>query len=219
MAIAAITGLAAEARIARRHGLDAVATGGIEAQVLEAAGRLIAEGADALLSFGIAGALAPDLVPGSLLLPRAVIAEDGSRLAVDEARRARAEATLAASGLRAASGDVLGASAPAASSARKEALHAATGAIAIDLESHLVARAASRAGKPFLVLRAIADPASRALPEAALIGLDASGRPALNRVLLSVLRNPRQIPALLRLAGDTRRALLALGSALAARPL
>jgi adenosylhomocysteine nucleosidase len=219
MAIAAITGLAAEARIARRHGLDAVATGGIEAQVLEAAERLIAEGADALLSFGIAGALAPDLVPGSLLLPRAVIAEDGSRLAVDEARRARAEAALVAAGLGAVSGDVLGASAPAASSARKEALHAATGAIAIDLESHLVARAASRAGKPFLVLRAIADPASRALPEAALIGLDASGRPALNRVLLSVLRNPRQIPALLRLAGDTRRALLALGSALAARPL
>jgi adenosylhomocysteine nucleosidase len=219
MAVAAITGLAAEARIARRHGLDAVATGGIEAQVLEAAGRLIAEGADALLSFGIAGALAPDLVPGSLLLPLAVIAEDGSRVAVDEARRARAEAALAASGLRAVSGDVLGARDPAASPARKEALHAATGAIAIDLESQLVARVASRAGKPFLVLRAIADPASRALPEAALIGLNASGKPALNRVLVSVLRNPRQIPALLRLAGDTRRALLALGSALAARPL
>jgi adenosylhomocysteine nucleosidase len=219
MEVAAITGLAAEARIARRHGLEAVATGGIEAQVLEAAERLINEGAEALVSFGIAGALAPDLAPGSLLLPRAVLAEDGSRLAVDEARRARADAALAASGLRAASGHVLGASEPAATPARKAALRAATGAIAIDLESHLVARVASRAGKPFLVLRAVADPASRALPEAALIGLDADGKPALGRVLLSVMRNPRQIPALLRLAGDTRRALLALGSALAARPL
>jgi adenosylhomocysteine nucleosidase len=219
MTVAAITGLAAEARIAQRFGLDAVATGGIEAQILAAADRLIAQGAEALLSFGIAGALAPDLVPGSLLLPRAVIAEDGSRLAVDAARRARAAAVLTASGLRAASGDVLGAHEAAESPARKDALHAATGAIAIDLESHLVARAASRAGTPFLVLRAIADPASRALPEAALIGLDADGKPALGRVLMSVMRSPRQIPALLRLAGDTRSALLALGSALAARPL
>jgi adenosylhomocysteine nucleosidase len=219
MSVAAITGLAAEARIAQRYGLHAVATGGIEAQVLAAAERLIAEGAEALLSFGIAGALAPDLVPGSLVLPRAVIAEDGSRRAVDEGRRARAEAALAAAGLRVAAGDVLGAQEPAASPARKNALYEATGAIAIDLESHLVARAASRAGAPFLVLRAIADPASRALPEAALIGLDAGGKPALGRILLSVMRSPLQIPALSRLAGDTRRALLALGSALAARPL
>jgi adenosylhomocysteine nucleosidase len=56
----------------------------------------------------------------------------------------------------------------------------------------------------------VADPAERALPPAALIGLDAAGRPALGRVLLSLVRQPAQLPALLQLARDTRRALAAL---------
>ena len=47
-----------------------------------------------------------------------------------------------------------------------------------------------------------------------LIYVPPSGKPALGRVLLSVARDPRQIPALIRLASDTRRALDALGSAL-----
>ena len=43
-----------------------------------------------------------------------------------------------------------------------------TGALAVDLESAVVARAAAAAGIPFLVLRAIADPATRHLPPARL---------------------------------------------------
>ena len=102
----------------------------------------------------------------------------------------------------------------ASSPARKAELHSVTGAVAVDLESHLVARAAARAAKPFLVLRAVSDSAAQVLPDAAVHGLAPSGKPALGRVLLSVARDPRQIPALIKLAGDTRRALDALGSAL-----
>lgn len=218
MSLAAITGLRAEARIATHGGLAAQATGGVEAQVLAASQHLLAQGAEALVSFGIAGALAPGLAPGTLILPRAVIEEDGSRHAVEEAWHARIEAALAAAVLRVETGDILGATEPAASAARKAALFAKTGALAVDLESHLVARAAARAGKPFLVLRAIADPAMRDLPEAAVNGLDATGAPALGRILKSVARHPAQIAALLRLAGDTRRALFALRSAIACRP-
>jgi nucleoside phosphorylase len=104
----------------------------------------------------------------------------------------------------------------AASLARKAELHRVTGAVAIDLESHLVAQAAARAGRPFLVLRAIADSATQALPDAAVHGLAPNGKPALGRVLRSVARDPRQIPALIKLAGDTRRGLDALRSALRA---
>jgi adenosylhomocysteine nucleosidase len=93
---------------------------------------------------------------------------------------------------------------------RKAALNRQSGAIAVDLESHLVAEAAAAAGLPFAALRAVADPAERALPPAALIGLDATGHPALGRILLSLARQPAQLPALLRLARDTRRALATL---------
>jgi hypothetical protein len=63
---------------------------------------------------------------------------------------------------------------------------------------------------PFIVLRSVADAATRELPTAVLVGLDAQGRPALWPVLRAVARQPREIPALLRAALDTRRALHAL---------
>lgn len=214
MKLAAITGLEAEARVARRFGLAAKPSGGVPAQTRAIAEAFLNDGADALLSIGIAGALAPALAPGALLLPRTVVAEDGTRHPVDLDRHAFALRALHAAGIAVEEGDILGAVATAASPARKAALARATNAVAIDLESHIVADVAARGGKPFLVLRAVSDDASRTLPSAAVNGLAPSGKPALGRVLASVARDPRQIPALIHLAGDTRRALDALTSAL-----
>jgi hopanoid-associated phosphorylase len=219
MRAAAVTGLEAEARVARGAGLAARASGGIAAQTTALAEALLRDGAEALLSFGIAGALAPTLRPGDLLLPRAVVDESGARYEAAAAWHARAAQALRGAGLKLEEGDLLGADNAATSPARKHALLQATRAVAIDLESQLVAQAARRAGKPFLVLRAIADTAAQALPPAAVNGLAANGKAALGHVLLSVARQPAQIPALIRLASDTRRALNALGSALAAHPL
>jgi hopanoid-associated phosphorylase len=216
MKMGAVTGLAAEASVARRAGLLAQPSGGIAAQTTAIAETLLSEGAEALISFGIAGALAPALRPGCLLVPRAVIDETGARHAVDTEWRMQIVEALHGAGLRLDDGDVLGAREAAASPARKAELYRITGAVAIDLESHLVAQAAMRASRPFLVLRAVSDSATQALPDAAIHGLAANGKPALGRVLLSVARDPRQIPALMRLAGDTRCALDALGSALRA---
>lgn len=214
MRLAAVTGLAAEARIARRAGLAAQPSGGVPAQTRAIAEGFLRDGAEALLSFGVAGALAPGLVPGTLLVPRAVVTEEGTRFLANPDRRGAALRALRAAGVAVEEGDILGAAAAAASPARKAELFHLTHAIAVDLESHLVAEVAARAGKPFLVLRAVADDALRALPPAAVNGLAPSGQPALGRVLASITRDPRQIGALIHLAGDTRRALDALGSAL-----
>lgn len=210
MAIAAVTGLAAEAEIARGVGIAAVACGGDASRAAAAAERFIVEGAEGLVSFGIAGGLLPGLASGTLVLPRAVRDEAGAVYAADPAWRARVRAALPT---EPAEGDILGAAAIAFSAAEKAALHAKTGAVAVDLESHVVAAAARRAGRPFIVLRAIADPASRSLPQAVAVGLDAEGRATLGPVALSVLRRPGQIAALLRLACDSRRALRALARA------
>jgi hopanoid-associated phosphorylase len=216
MRVAAVTGLAAEAEVARRAGIIAQPSGGIATQTTAIAESLLREGAEALISFGLAGALAPALAPGALLVPRAAIDETGARYAVDSEWRMRMIDALRGAGLWLDERDLLGASGVAASLARKAELHRVTGAVAIDLESHLVAQAAARAGRPFLVLRAIADSATQALPDAAVHGLAPNGKPALGRVLRSVARDPRQIPALIKLAGDTRRGLDALRSALRA---
>jgi adenosylhomocysteine nucleosidase len=93
-----------------------------------------------------------------------------------------------------------------ADAAAKRALFATTGAQAVDLESGAVARIAMAYGLPFVVVRAICDPAETDLPPAALLALDSSGRIGLTAVLNSVFRGPGQIRGLITLARDAGRA-------------
>jgi adenosylhomocysteine nucleosidase len=191
-----VTGLEAEVRIARRLGM-AEAGGGLPAGAEAAAERLVARGATALVSFGLAGGLDPALAPGTLVIPAQVL-EGGQAYAADPALAARFGGLMP---LRALSTDAV----LATPEAKREA-RAATGAAIVDLESGAVARVAARHALPFLVLRAVCDPAHRALPPLALTALDANGRIAPARVLASLLRTPGQIPALLALARDAARA-------------
>lgn len=213
MRLAALCGFASERRLAQRFGLAAFATGGDAVRGRALAARC-AEAADGILSFGIAGGLAPRLPPGTLLLPRALIAGDGAHWDVDAGLHRRLWAALAAAGVHAETGDLLALETVVATPQAKAALRARHGAVAVDLESIHVARAARKTGKPFLVLRAVADPAARGLPPAALVGLHPSGRVAPGRVLAAVLRQPGQIPDLMTTARDTRHALASLRAAL-----
>ena len=196
-----VVGLAAEARIARSLG-EVAAGGGTAAGAEAAAERLAAGGARALLSFGLAGALDPALRPGALVIPRAV-------LAGGEIRPVDPEMLAALGGPTADL--ILGESELAKSAGAKRQLRQRTGAAALDLESGAVARAAHRHGLPFAVLRAICDPAERALPPAALVALDRKGAIRIVRVFTSVVAAPSQLPALFALARDAaaaRRALI-----------
>ena len=208
MRVLAVTGLRAEARIAAQAGLVPVCAGGAPERTATALEAALSERADGIVSFGIAGGLAPDLPPGTLVLADAVLGEDGARWATTPEWRS-ALRRLPAAG----EGDVFGATTALATTAAKAAVHRRTGAVATDLESAVAARLAGRARLPFLVLRAIADPAERDLPQAALLPLSPDGTPDLPRILASVLGDLRQVPALLRLARDARSALRALADA------
>ena len=201
-----VTGLAAEARCLAHVPPERVrVTGGVPARASEAAAALIGAGAPALLSFGLAGGLDPALAPGALILADRVHAPDGTTYPTDPDWRARVAATLAAS-----EAAVVGREAALATVAEKRALFEATRAAAVDMESHRVAAAAAEAGVPFLVIRAVADPAARALPAAALVGLDRHGRARPFAVLVRLLSRPAELPALIRLAGDARAGLSSL---------
>jgi adenosylhomocysteine nucleosidase len=197
-----VVGLTAEAALLRGTAFAVGVGGGTPAGAEAAALRLAAQGAVALISFGLAGGLNFSLAPGAVLVPRAVV-EGPARFSCDPAftawlSGANCDAVLAAQDI-------------AVTVAQKAALFAQTGAAAVDLESGAVARVAAQAGLPFAVLRAVADPASKNLPPAALVALNHAGRIGFFRVLASVLRHPRQIPALLALARDAsaaRKALL-----------
>jgi adenosylhomocysteine nucleosidase len=216
-----VTGLMGEALTARsaaaRKGIDKtyaiVRCGG---PGLEAAGRAaesaIADGADILVSFGLAGALKPGLDPGALILPRRVISAEGPPLKTD-ADSADAIAFAVASAVRVWREDLVSVGIVIGGLAEKAALGEASNAVSVDMESYGVARAAAKAGKPFLVLRAIADPADRIIPPAAQQGMGKDGRVKPLTVLAALARDPQSIGPVLRLGQDTRVAMRALGRA------
>jgi hypothetical protein len=89
-------------------------------------------------------------------------------------------------------------------------LGAATGAFAVDTESHVVAAFAAAHGVPFAVFRVIADPMSSALAPATFRGMRSDGTINQRAVLGSILRTPGQLPMLVRNAIDARTAYRAL---------
>ena len=177
----------------------------------------IAKEASAIISFGVAGGLAPGLAPCSKLVARAIIAEDGARYYGDPAWSRRLADALGAVTIA----DIAGVDAPVAGCAEKRALHIRTGAHAADTESHVAARVASAHGLPFAAFRVVADPADRQLPHAALVAMKPDGSIELGAIAGSILRDPRQVPQLLRIALDARAAFAALfrGRKLLAGPL
>ena len=204
-----LVGFAAEARVARLSGWRVGIGGGTTAGAAATARRLIDAGATGIVSFGLAGGLDPALPPGTLIVPQAVAA-DGRMWPTDPMLSAR---------LGGSTGHVcLGWDAPVSSPEEKRRLCEQTGAVAVDMESGAVAAVAAAAGVPFAVLRAICDPADRAIPPAALVALNAAGGLAAGRMAMSILARPGQVGALLKLARDAamaRRALRARAAGMA----
>jgi len=169
---------------------------------------LISRGATALLSFGIAGGLDPAVRPGAVVLADEIILPDGTRLGADIAWADRVAA--AARDMTPHRAPIAGTARMLTSADQKSELRRRTGAVAADMESHGVARAAARRSVPFLVVRAVADPAERALPQSAVAGLDAAGTVRPLATLAAIAADPRQIAALFEVATDTLTALAAL---------
>lgn len=198
-----VCGLAAEAKIAAAPDVDVIAIAG-------RADRLHSELAtlskpDAILSFGIAGGLAPDLGAGDIRIANAIMAPDGRRLEADPAWSAQLAVTLGCPLTTFA-----GADAPVAATSDKRALHAATGADLVDMESHHAAAWAADKCVSFAAVRVITDSAERQLPQAAAVGMRPDGKVDLAAILVSLAKNPAQLPALIRTGLDARAAFAAL---------
>jgi adenosylhomocysteine nucleosidase len=166
-----------------------------------------------VLSFGIAGGLDPRLSVGDCVIPD-LISTAVESFVCDEGwveRLRTATAALAGNATRRRA--LAGQDMPVASSTDKAALYLASGAVAVDMESHIAARVASRHALPFAALRIVSDPAGRDLPPAALVRMRPDGNPHIAEILRSLARRPGQIGALITLSRDLNVAMRALRSA------
>lgn len=211
-----VTGMAFEARIARAPGVEVVYAARAERLEAELA-KALARGASGVMSFGTAGGLAPGLMPGSMIVADAIDGPFG-RVSTDLIWSGRIASALRSSlpAMRIEQGPLAAVVAPVVTRGQKEALHGSTGALAVDMESHIAAAQAGARGLPFVVCRAVIDPAWRTLPPAATAGLREDGTTALAPILRELARAPAQLPAMIRLAFDARAARASLVAARAA---
>jgi adenosylhomocysteine nucleosidase len=163
----------------------------------------IAAGAQALVSWGLAGALAADVEPGTVILPRRIVMQRGATFPVAAAWHDRL-ATLAAE-FTVNFGDLLTVPAALVSPAAKAAAATALAAVAVDMESAAIAGVAARARVPFVAVRVVVDAQRDELPVAAESWIDERGNTRGAAVLGELVR-PGDWRALWRLAQRYRKA-------------
>jgi adenosylhomocysteine nucleosidase len=189
------------------------------ARAAAAAARAVDAGASVLISWGLAGGLDARLGAGALVVPRRVVEQGTQPLPVDASWHARFAALADEFVLD--HGDLLTVPAALESPAAKRAAAAATGAVAVDMESAAIAAVAARARVPFVALRVVVDSVQDSLPAHAEQWIDERGERRLTAVLRAVA-TPRDWRALLTLANRYRAAsavLERLARALASRQL
>ncbi len=218
------TGMKREAKVLARDGVTVIVAGTdhdrFEAE-LEAG---VAAGATAILSVGLAGALAPRLALGDWVVgtlsptamerrewsvgasrPRDVrpVTEPTARKDASTGWISRIAALLpgAVVGRIHADGTMI------VTAAQKESLHFSTRALACDMESHIAARVAQRHGLPFVVARVVSDAADRSMPRGVQVAMAPDGGIRIGALLLAILIRPWQIPALVGVGMDAGRAM------------
>ena len=181
----------AEAKVVRRvlPGRRIVVTGMGAQRARSAIGRPQC----AIVIFGVAGAVSPDLRVGDVIVPEAVVdLRSGRRL---HPTWPGASTTP----------HVLGTSHEVAGDATAKTLLRSRHAIdAVDMETAALAEAAEAAGVPWLCVRGISDAADATVPAFAVDLVDDRGRPRVLRAAASILIAPWRLGALLRLGRDTK---------------
>jgi adenosylhomocysteine nucleosidase len=196
-----VAALAIECASLRRHapragGWLVTQSGPGAARAAAAARRALDSGVGLLVSWGLAGGLGAAVAPGTIVMPRRVCGQGGEPFPADAAWHSRFAALAAHLPLEL--GDLLTVPGALESPAAKRAAAAATGAVAVDMESVAIAGEAARARVPFVAMRVVVDGVDDALPPGAESWIDEHGQ--------------RRITAVLRAAVDARhwRALLTL---------
>lgn len=203
--VIALVGLAFEARIASGPGVVVVCRNS-ERELAASLQQALKRGCRSIISFGVAGGLAPHLRPGNWVVASSIVDAQHEH-PTDRAWSQKILAMIPGSEHR----PIAGVDHAVASPEAKRRMHVETGAAAVDMESHLVARLASTHGLSFAAVRVVIDPAHRVVPGAALAGMRPDGGTSVLAVMRELIAGPSQLSGLLRIAYDAyaaRRALL-----------
>ena len=154
-------------------------------------------GCTSIISFGLAGALAPQYLAGDCVVASGIV-DQGKLVPTSALWTSRLLETVP----HAIYAPILGVDTPIIHTAVRRDSHLLSLAIAADNESHIVARFALEHGLELAALRVVIDPAHRRVPQTVLAGLNSDGSTDLLAMLRGLILRPGQTLDLLRLTAD-----------------
>ncbi|HEY4123793.1 MAG TPA: hypothetical protein VGM36_04210 [Rhizomicrobium sp.] len=197
--IVAVTGLVREARIVKGSRIVTVIGGGDALGLKTQLDSVLPEqDVTGVISIGVAGGLSSDFKPGGVAIGTEVVA-GSERYPTDPDWMQRLWRAIP----RSKPGAIAGSDTVITHRPDKTDLYERTGAVAVDMESHIAARAALAHKLPFAVLRVICDPSDRTLPPAALVAMKPDGSVDNQAILRSVIAEPGQLLSLMYLMRDS----------------
>lgn len=164
------------------------------------------DGCRGIVSYGLAGGLCPDLRSGDIVIGSKVVGPNGS-IPTDDIW----SAWLLSAIPTAVYGPIVGIDAPVSASASRGELRLRSGALAVDMESHVIACMAAANAMRFVAIRVVIDAAGRNVPPTALACVSSDGEISRWRLSRLLLGRPGDTADLIKLSTDwwlARRALL-----------
>jgi adenosylhomocysteine nucleosidase len=171
-----------------------------------AAHKLIDSGCDALISWGTAGALMPNIKPGALIIPESIITQEEEIIQTASKWRRTVVKELDDCPDDVYLGRLSDTMQVITSSKEKYAAREQGDSLAVDMESATIALVARQKNIPFISIRAISDSAYMSIPESILNYTDPYGRVKISRLIPAILKRPADIPKIINLAMGYRSA-------------
>jgi adenosylhomocysteine nucleosidase len=159
---------------------------------------------------GVAGALADNLEIGNLVLADRLMTREGDNatpvqtIEVPRIHLEMVSVALDTTGIEHSRGGILTVRYPLATEAEKRRAGQSTGAIAVDMETAVIAREAAARGIPYVAMRTIMDTVEHDLAGAGLADEHGKVRPF--RAAAALARNPAMVAGVVRLVRNLRKA-------------
>ena len=197
--------LAIEAELVARYFKQEAWVAGF-ADLSEFIARAAMDGCRGIVSYGVSGGLWPDLRSGDIVVGSEIIGLNGNALTDDVW-----SAWLLSAIPTAIYGPIAGIDLPVSARASRGELRLRSGALAVDMESHLIAGLAAANSMRFIAVRVIIDAAGRNIPPTAVACISSDGETSRWRLSRLLLGRPSDALDVIKLSADwwlARKALL-----------
>lgn len=204
-----VTGINSEAKILESSNAIVFCSNMMPRNVVSGTKKLISQGADLIISFGLAGALDPGLKSGSIIISTQVLTPSYKKISCNPSLGIKIF-NLKKSKSGVYFRPIVGSNYPITSATEKKKIFKNSKAAAVDMETHIAAQIAQKQRVPFLAIRSICDTANQNLPDFVATIIKNQKKLNILQVLRLIVSRPSELKKFSKLIINYRRGIKSL---------